>query len=294
LIHHFELNEYLAKLKIGSPKLEQFNKLVDTLSYFKSEDTGEIINLNYERGYLLYSLIMKTVPDFILEFGTGIGFGTFSMVLALNDMKSTSKLFTIDLTKPSEKILRYYVKDNQIQSRIISRNQLWENIAESSWMEKLESFTGYSSEILLKNKFPKIQFFYIDGAHFYEGVKYDFLSALQLADSEAYFLFDDYIDRPSYGVKQLIDKEIANIFDIDLISTDRSRYFINKGVTKTNYGMCFLKLNRDSMIDAFGKKNIDEFIKKYETFEKRLKFRNKMNEKIPLLKKIRFRNIINK
>jgi hypothetical protein len=79
-----------------------------------------------------------------------------------------------------------------------------------------------------------------------------------------------------------------------MVKTDASNYFIRKGITDKEYGMCFLKIQRDDIINSFGINNIREFLNKYQNYEKRYKFRNKLNRKIPFLKKIRFSKFINR
>lgn len=287
MILTFELEDYLKKLNIDLPSSDEFNKLVDNLSYFQADTTNEILNLNYERGILLYCLIKKFGPKNILEFGTAKGFGTLMIAWGLNDINTDGEIFTIDLVNHDEKITHCYKQSGKILSKITTRNELW-GIVPPTWLKKIKILSGYSSEIISKNKLPKIQFFYIDGAHFYDGVKHDFLSSLLLSDSKSYFLFDDYVERAEYGVKDLIDNEISPYFDVHLIKTDKSNYLINKGITKKEYGMCFCEIERDVMINAFGIKKIEEFITKYRIWEKRYKLRNKINQKIPFLKKIRF------
>ena len=148
---------------------------------------------------------------------------------------------------------------------------------------------------MAKEIFPKIQFAYIDGHHFYDGVKHDFYSFLKIADDKFLVLFDDYIDRPFYGVKKLIDTEIAKFFDPVLIHTDTNKDIIKMNMTtNSQYGMCLIdsKSSKYSIDNMYDNKKIDQEIKKYRRFEKRLKLRNSINKKIPFFKKIRFQSLI--
>ena len=142
-----------------------------------------------------------------------------------------------------------------------------------------------------KAKLPKIDLFYIDGPHFYSGVKHDFLSSLLMSSSNSTFLMDDYFNRPYFGVKKLIDKEIADMFSVDLIKNDRSNLMQTLGITKTDYGHCFFQGRKDELIEHFGLTNIEKYLKNYRRYEKRLKLRNSINEKFPILKNIRFSKI---
>ena len=63
------------------------------------------------------------------------------------------------------------------------------------------------------------------------------------------------------------------------------------GITKTDYGHCFFQGRKDELIEHFGLTNIEKYLKKYRRYEKRLKLRNSLNEKFPILKNIRFSKI---
>jgi len=141
-----------------------------------------------------------------------------------------------------------------------------------------------------KEKFPKIQFVYIDGPHFFEGVKHDFYSFLKVADNEFFVLFDDYISRPSYGVKKLVDDEINDYFNPILIHTDRQKHLMKMNATpNSKYGMVWIDSNhiKKSLDDLRSNEHLDKTINKYIKFEKRLKIRGTINQRIPFLKKIR-------
>ena len=64
--------------------------------------------------------------------------------------------------------------------------------------------------------------------------------------------------------------------------------------TNSQYGMCLIdsKSSKDSIDNMYDNKKIDQEIKKYRRFEKRLKLRNSINKKIPFFKKIRFQSLI--
>ncbi|MCH8833649.1 MAG: class I SAM-dependent methyltransferase [Thaumarchaeota archaeon] len=293
MLRIFELDEYIKKNQIEIPKNDEFEKLVNNLAYFQNaEGNNEITNLNYERGLLLYGLIKKYHPTNVLEFGTAKGFSTLCMAWAMSEVNDKGNIFTIDYIGYDQKILHHYKKSDQIHKKIATRENLWQDVAPSSWLKNVKVLTGYGANVVSKNKFPKIQFFYIDAAHFYEGVKNDFFLSLTLSDSKSYILFDDYIERPFYGVKKLIDNEIACKFNVDLIKIDKSNYFMNNGITKSQYGMCFLEVNKNEMIETFGSENVRSYLKKFQRYEKRLRYRNNLNRKIPFLKKIRFSKLL--
>ncbi len=81
------------------------------------------------------------------------------------------------------------------------------------------------------------------------------------------------------------------MFSVDLIKNDRSNLFLTLGITKTDYGMCFFQSKKDELIEHFGLTNMKKYLKNYRRYEKRLKLRNSLNKKFPLLKNIHFSKI---
>ena len=111
----------------------------------------------------------------------------------------------------------------------------------SEWINKINPVQGYSGIAMDKNQFEQIDFCYIDGNHSYDGTKHDFLSFLQIASNNFSVLFDDYIDRDFYGVKQFVDKEIDSKFNPILIDSDPDqelKQFVKK---EHDYGMVFFE-----------------------------------------------------
>ncbi len=104
-------------------------------------------------------------------------------------------------------------------------------------------------------------------------------------------MFDDYIDRSGYGIKKFVDEELFNKFKTTLIKSDQSEIFKKNGITKFDYGMITLEASKNELIEHFGSSNIKNYIKEYRWYEKRLRLRNSLNKKIPILKNIRFSKI---
>lgn len=285
------LKNFIEQNELSKPESTIFNFLKENLTYFKNlENSNEISNYNFERGILLYGLMKKLLPKNILEIGTSNGFSTFCMGWGLEQTK-TCKLHTIDLIPNDESFKHYYIEKNILKSKTTSRTKLWNEIGQKSWLEKIEFIEGYSSEVFSNKIFPPIDFFYIDGAHFFDGFKYDFLSCILNSNNKSFFLCDDYIAREDYGVKKFIDEYVDPIMDVTLIKTDESEYYLKNRITHSDYGMCFFELDKKNILEQFSEKYILDYQKKYSKFEHRLKIRNRLNKKIPFLKNIRFRKL---
>lgn len=282
-----DIDDFINKLGIKIPPKTKFEALGNATSLYY--DTKNFHKLNFERGILLYALISKYKPKNILEFGTASGFSTLCMAWALHENNIDGKIFTIDLISLTDKQLRPVdFGENKQQLQNISVKEIWQKVARPEWIDKIEFLHGYTGEIFNSYDFPKIDFGYVDGAHFYDGVKHDFLSFLTVSSSNFGILFDDYAHRYQYGVKKLLD-ELDSEFKITLIDTDLNKDLLKlKIVDDKNYGMCWLdfynsqSINEISFID-----DVPNFIKKYRKFENRLRLRTKLNQKIPLLKKIK-------
>ena len=293
-MNEVDFEEFIGKLGIKIPSEKEFQELGDVTALFRDKNEN-FVRLNYERGMLLYALIAKHKPKNILEFGTASGYATLCMAWAMEDHNIDGKIFTIDIEPMNKSTIRATNWGNGYTNELISRKEIWNKINKKNWVNHIQSLTGYSAEIMAKEIFPKIQFAYIDGPHFYDGVKHDFYSFLKIADDKFLVLFDDYIDRPFYGVKKLIDTEIAKFFDPVLIHTDTNKDIIKMNMTtNSQYGMCLIdsKSSKYSIDNMYDNKKIDQEIKKYRRFEKRLKLRNSINKKIPFLKKFRFQSLI--
>ena len=286
-------DDFISSLNVTHPEFEKFLKLGDMTALFHEESKNQFIKLNYERGLLLYCLITKYQPKNVLEIGTASGFGTLCMAWAMVENNINGKIYTIDPIPINEKTKRAF-NDQKNGPKIenISVKELWEKTAKKEWLDKITPISGYSGKILDEYSLPKFDFGYIDGAHFFDAVKHDFYSFLNHTNNEFGMLFDDYVDRPYYGIKKLVDSDISKNFDVSLIKTDTNLHLEKiLSLPKHDYGMCWLHSNslKKSLNDAYPQSIREEYIKKYIKFENRLARRYKLNKKIPLLKNIRFK-----
>ncbi len=106
-------------------------------------------------------------------------------------------------------------------------------------------------------------------------------------------LFDDYIKRPFYGVKEFIDSKIEQNFETTLIDIDRGMHYkeLNTSVD-SEYGMCWI--HSDSLQNEINKiyppEKYEPILKKYRRYESLImKRRMILNKKFPILAKIKFR-----
>ena len=288
-----ELNiqKFIESLNINLPQKEKFLQLSKITPVNPKHVQGGIVN--YERGMLLYALITKYKPKTVLEIGTAEGYSTLCMAWAMTDNKIDGKIFTIDPKSHHLSIERSIIlEDGKIIKKKLSTDELWNKFAKPEWVKKIQVISGYAGEVLNNNKFPKMEFGYIDGAHFYEAVKHDFYRFLKLSDERFSILFDDYVPGRSDGVSKVIDEEIANNFDTIFIKTDAKKHRKEIGIDKSGdeQVMCFINSDslKNNLWKIYSKEKIEKYIKKYLILEKRIKIRKKIDKKIPCLKNIRF------
>jgi hypothetical protein len=283
-------DDFILNLDVELPPYEEFIKIADMTALHESEK-NQFIQLNYERGPLLYGLISKFKPTNILEIGTARGYSTLCMAWAMSDNNIPGKIFTID-PKSTKLDSRNLLDDHSslgARYENISVREIWKEISGKNWLDKIIVLNGYSGEIMSKNNHPKFDFGYIDGAHFYDAVKHDFYAFLKSSNSNFGILLDDYIDRKYYGVKKLVDEEISKTFDTTIIETDRQGHLLKKDyLNDPLYGMCWIQNSTSKKHSEFLEKYpIDDAIQKYRKYEQRIQRREKINKKLPFLKNIK-------
>ena len=285
-----QLKDFLNSIGFSNISFEDFWTLGNATSL--SEDTGGQ-QLEFHRGPLLYSLVSFLKPKRILEFGTGGGYSTLCMAKALTDFKIDGKIYTIDRVDNDEKISRFYQlpNDKEPQKNKISNKEIWKSIAPREWIDKIITIQGYSGIVMDTKNFNNIDFCYIDGVHTYEGTKHDFLSFLKVASNTFSVLFDDYIDRDFYGVKEFIDKEVEPYFQPSLINADPNGNFKKFLKTEHDYGMVYFNHNSEiPAIKNYNAHDVNAFLKKYRNNDYRIRaLRYNLEKKIPFLKNIKFK-----
>jgi len=112
---------------------------------------------------------------------------------------------------------------------------------------------------------------------------------LNVANDNFSVLFDDYIERPFYGITKFIDDEIKNNFDTTLIQTEE--VYISQ-VQKQKHGMIWFDTSSSTqpLFKIFPTSNVNKFLNNYRRYEKFITInRYKLNTQIPFLKNIKFK-----
>ena len=242
-MHSVDIKDKIKTLGMELPSFESFLHIGD-LTALRQDRTGKFYRSNYERGLLLYSLIATQRPKIIVEFGTGRGFGALCMARALVDHGIDGGIYTIDLRQYDEK--QPWIINDGDEPRLdqLAWSDVWPKHFPASWLERIHCLNGLSGDVMRRwreTKLPAIDFGFIDGGHSYSVVKHDFYSILQTASPNFQVLFDDYAEKPGFGVCEFINDEVTPAFHTELIWTDRRWYGAEREHnTSVDYGMVLL------------------------------------------------------
>lgn len=184
---------------------------------------GAFFRPNYERGILIYSLILEYDIKSFLEIGFGRGYGTLCAAMAMHE-NGGGTITTID--------------PNFDQNHIERLKQAFPK----EWFDMINFASGYSQEYLSSNK-EKYDFIYIDGDHRYEAVKEDW--ELCKDRYNKVLLFDDYIPLKDNAPDEIQCSTLIDSIQDDskeLITMDRRIFFDDRRLKddEINYGQVLL------------------------------------------------------
>jgi len=286
--------EFIDSLGLRLPPHEEFLRLSEIFKINPIREKNRSV-FNYERGILLYALIVKNRPKVVLEIGRAQGYSTMCMARAMCENNIDGKIFSVDpnpMETPRKMLIDF---DESKLSQVIemSTMDLWKSYANPEWIERIVPIVSYSDE-LLEYDMPKVEFCYIDGHHIKEAVICDFHILLQKAAKSFLCLFDDYTD-PS-EVKNAIDAEILPYCEIQFIDTNfRDNVRTVLGLDKfEKTQMCLVNSSnfRTSPSDTYQKDYSLKQIMNYRNLRKRWNKRKKINKVIPFLSRIRIKDLL--
>jgi predicted O-methyltransferase YrrM len=182
---------------------------IDNLAFYTQVVIKES-PLNYAHGRLLYSTLRKFIKSNeintkninIFETGTARGFSSLCMAKALSDSKIDGKICTFDVLPNNKKILWNSITDHSLGS--ITRMRLlddWKILVD----QYLIFIQGYSRHMLPKISISRIHFAFLDGAHTYQDVMFEFKKICTYQIKGDMIFFDDYNSQEFEGIVQAIN-----------------------------------------------------------------------------------------
>jgi predicted O-methyltransferase YrrM len=188
------------------------------------KSVGAFFRPNYERGLLIYALIMEYDIKSFLEIGFGRGYSTLCAAMAMCDNGGGS-VTTID--------------PNFDQLHIDRLKQTFPK----EWFDMITFISGYSQNYLFEND-DDFDFIYVDGDHKYDAIKRDWNLCEKRYNK--IILFDDYYMPSKIEENEIIEcaKLIDSIEDDskELIIMDRRIFFDDRKLKddEINYGQVLL------------------------------------------------------
>lgn len=189
---------------------DEFRRLAAVTALKRAAD-GEFFAGHWWRGPLLHALVAHYRPRHVLEFGTGRGYGAVCMAKAAIEGGFDCTVWTIDSIPPATKQEWAIDEGRGPEVQDLALAEVWSRHVPEPVRARIRCLTGDSTKVMAEwntRGRPRIQLGFLDGGHDYATVKHDFIAALGIADANCTFVFDDYTDRPDYGVRRLIDAEI--------------------------------------------------------------------------------------
>lgn len=166
--------------------------------------------LNYAHGRILYSVLRnyleknpeKNKAINIVETGTARGFSSLCMAKALFDSNFKGTIYTFDVLPHETKMFWNCVSD--YKKGMQSRKDLL-----NKWSELVENYIifiqGFTRLTLPKFSFSRINFAFLDGAHSYNDVLFEFNLIEKYQKKGDIIVFDDYNIRDFPGIAKAID-----------------------------------------------------------------------------------------
>jgi len=198
-----------------------FNELV-----LHTQITIKKSKLNFQHGRILYSLLSEYLDKFksdinILETGTARGFSSIVMSKVLNEKNiKKSKIYTLDIIPHNKKIYWNCIDDSEGKKTRKELLSKWNHLTEN-----IEFLSGRSKNILPRlQKLARINFAFLDGAHDYKTVKYEFLFVSKRQKKNDLLILDDVTKDKFNGIVKLVEEIESNkSYNVKLIESETNR-----------------------------------------------------------------------
>ena len=190
---------------------------------FQTQIVVKKSELNYAHGRVLYSVLRNYLSNLskenktinIVETGTARGFSSICMAKALSDSEFEGSICTLDVLPHFKKMFWNCAADHTKGDQ--NRHDLlndWDDLTE----RYIIFMQGYSKHILSKIGLSRINFAFLDGAHTYKDVMFEFNAISKRQKNGDIIVFDDCNKKHFPGiVKAVNDIEKRMNYSVKLI-----------------------------------------------------------------------------
>ena len=190
---------------------------------FQTQISIKKSKLNYAHGRVLYAVLRTYLTTLkqdnkkinVIETGTARGFSALCMAKALNDSGFEGSIFTVDALPHHKKIFWNCAADH------LKGKQTRQDLL-SDWNEFIERYIifvqGYTRHLFPKLGLSRIHFAFLDGAHTYEDVLFEFNIISNRQKKSDIIVFDDYNEKNFPGVVKAVNyiaKEMS--YNVEII-----------------------------------------------------------------------------
>lgn len=176
----------------------------------------------------LYSFILDKKPEIIIETGTFEAQATYVMAKAANENNNNCYIYTIDYNgDPTSNLdISKWVLLEKL------RNENLEKIKNEFKNVKVIFCEGDSRDILKKlfinNKIKKVDIFYQDSMHFFEGIKSEWELVYPYIKKNCYTIFDDVQLKGVSKFKKWFKNKYKNSFSYEDINDGHKQFIVKK------------------------------------------------------------------
>lgn len=185
--------------------------------------------LNYNHGFIIHHYLTKYLDEKkcnninILETGTARGFSSIIMSRVLINKKvSKGSIYTLDILPHNIKMYWNCISD-PINGKVTRKELIKEYVEYSKNINFIE---GFSYKTLKKLNLDRINFAFLDGAHDYFNVKFEYEYVKERQKPGDIIIFDDVTPHLFDGIVKLIDQiKKSGEYNVQIINSDLSRNY---------------------------------------------------------------------
>lgn len=165
-------------------------------------------DLCYQHGRVLYSTLRKYLEEHpsqaltIVETGTARGFSALCMAKALSDASTDATIITFDLLPHNRPIYWNCIDDHEGKKSRAQLLQPWQALVD----EYLIFCNGDTREKLRDIDFKRVHFAFLDGAHNYDDIMFEFNRIKNKQQPGDVIVFDDYDQAKFFSLTKGIDE----------------------------------------------------------------------------------------